>query len=363
MYAKSVAALAAFVASASAFSIAPGGLAPSAFRGNAVATAPAGPRGRAVGPVMASTKELRDRVGSVKNTKKITSAMKLVAAAKVRRAQDAVLKTRPLSETLQKVLGGLIVRLKKDNFDSPLMQDRPVKKVLLVGITGDRGLCGGYNTYAIKKIETRAAELKAQGIDFDMICIGNKGNTYLRKRYNVIGNYAIGNAPTADEATEISDTILASFLAGECDRVELLYTKFVSLVSSEPAVRTMLPLSPTGIEAADDEIFMMTSKDGDFSVETTSADKVEPAKFPKDMIFEQDPEQILSAILPLYFNGQILRQMQESVASELAARMTAMQSATDNAGDLIKSLSQQMNRQRQAAITQEIAEIVAGANS
>ena len=125
----------------------------------------------------------------------------------------------------------------------------------------------------------------------------------------------------------------------------------------------MLPLSPTGIEAADDEIFMMTSKDGDFSVETTSANKVEPAKFPKDMIFEQDPEQILSAILPLYFNGQILRQMQESVASELAARMTAMQSATDNAGDLIKSLSQQMNRQRQAAITQEIAEIVAGANS
>merc|ERR1719201_409374 len=358
MYAKSVAALAAFVASASAFSIAPGGLAPSAFRGNAVATAPAGPRGRSIGPMMASVKELRDRVGSVKNTKKITSAMKLVAAAKVRRAQDAVLKTRPFSETLQKVLGGLIVRLKKDNFDSPLMQDRPVKKVLLVGITGDRGLCGGYNTYAIKKIEARAAELKEQGIDFDMICIGNKGNAYLRKRNN-----AIGNAPTADEATAISDTILASFLAGECDRVELLYTKFVSLVSSEPAVRTMLPLSPTGIEAADDEIFMMTSKDGDFSVETTSADKVEPAKFPKDMIFEQDPEQILSAILPLYFNGQILRQMQESVASELAARMTAMQSATDNAGDLIKSLSQQMNRQRQAAITQEIAEIVAGANS
>jgi len=245
-----------------------------------------------------------------------------------------------------------------------LLDQRPLPvQVLLVGITGDRGLCGGYNTYAIKKIETRAAELKEQGIDFDMICIGNKGNAYLRKRYNVIGNYAIGNAPTADEATAISDTILASFLAGECDRVELLYTKFVSLVSSEPAVRTMLPLSPTGIEAADDEIFMMTSKNGDFSVETTSADKVEPAKFPKDMIFEQDPEQILSAILPLYFNGQILRQMQESVASELAARMTAMQSATDNAGDLIKSLSQQMNRQRQAAITQEIAEIVAGANS
>lgn len=141
------------------------------------------------------------------------------------------------------------------------------------------------------------------------------------------------------------------------------YTKFTSLVASEPSVRTMLPLSPTGIESADDEIFMMTSKDGDFTVEKKSSDPVEPAQFPKDMIFEQDPEQILSAILPLYFNGQLLRQMQESVASELAARMTAMQAATDNASDLINLLTQQMNRQRQAAITQEIAEIVAGANS
>jgi len=352
------------VASASAFSIAPGGLAPSAFRGNAVNAAPAAPRARAAGPIMGgSIKELRDRVGSVKNTKKITSAMKLVAAAKVRRAQDAVLKTRPFSETLQKVLGGLIVRLKKDNFDSPLMQERPVNKVLIVGLTGDRGLCGGYNTYAIKKIETRAKELQKQGIDFDMICIGNKGNTYLKKRYNVIANYPIGNSPTAEEATKVSDTLLASYLAGDCDRVELCYTKFTSLVASEPSIRTMLPLNPTGLESEGDEIFMMTSKDGDFSLEKSSSDPVEPAKFPKDMIFEQDPEQILSAILPLYFNGQLLRQMQESVASELAARMTAMQSATDNASDLIKILTQQMNRQRQAAITQEISEIVAGANA
>jgi len=235
--------------------------------------------------------------------------------------------------------------------------------VLLVGITGDRGLCGGYNTYAIKKVETRANELKAQGIDFDMICIGNKGNTYLKKRFNVIANYAIGNAPTAAEATAISDSLLASYLAGDCDRVELMYTKFTSLVASEPSIRTMLPLNPTGLESEGDEIFLMTSKDGGFAVSKSSSEAVEPAQFPKDMIFEQDPEQILSAILPLYFNGQLLRQMQESVASELAARMTAMQSATDNASDLIKILTQQMNRQRQAAITQEISEIVAGANS
>ena len=113
-------------------------------------------------------------MNSVKNTRKITLAMKLVAAAKVRRAQDAVLKTRPFSETLQKVLGGLIQRLKKDNYDSPLMTERPVNKVLIVLMTGDRGLCGGYNTYAIKKAEDRIKELKAQNIPFDMVTIGNK---------------------------------------------------------------------------------------------------------------------------------------------------------------------------------------------
>jgi len=312
---------------------------------------------------MAAVKELRERVDSVKNTKKITSAMRLVAAAKVRRAQDAVLKTRPFSETLQKVLGGLIKQLKKEDFDSPLLQERPVKKVLLVSMTGDRGLCGGYNSYAIKKAEARIKELKAQGLDFDMVTIGGKGTQYFNKRYNVIKSYQIGNSPTAEQATEIADGLLASYLSGEVDRVELTYTRFTSLIASEPSVRTMLPLSPTGIESEGDEIFTMTSKDGQFAVDAKIAEPAKPEIFPKDMIFEQDPEQILSAILPLYFNGQLLRQMQESVASELAARMTAMQAASDNAKDLIKNLTLQLNRKRQAAITQEIAEIVAGANA
>jgi F-type H+-transporting ATPase subunit gamma len=290
----------------------------------------------------ANIRELRDRVNSVKNTRKITSAMRLVAAAKVRRAQDAVLKTRPFSETLQKVLGGLIVRLKRDNFESPLFAERPVSKVLLVIMTGDRGLCGGYNTFAIKKAEARIAELKKANIPFDLVTIGRKGTQYFSKRYNVVNNYAIGNAPTAAQATEISDALLATFLSGEADRVELLYTRFTSLIASEPSIRTMLPLSPTGIESEGDEIFLMTSKGGQFAVEAKTTEPAAPKVFPKDMIFEQDPEQILSAILPLYFNGQILRQMQESVASELAARMTAMQSASDNAKDLITDLSRQV---------------------
>jgi len=354
----------ALVGLASGFQITPGSLSPSAFRGQSLSPqlASSAPARARFTPVM-GIKDLRDRVESVKSTKKITSAMRLVAAAKVRRAQDAVLKTRPFSETLQKVLGGLIVRLKKDNFDSPLMADRDVKKVLLVAMTGDRGLCGGFNTYAIKKTESRIKELKDQGIEVDLVTIGNKGTQYFSKREAVVNSYAIGNSPTAEQATEIADSILASYLAGEADRVEFLYTSFTSLIASEPKVRTMLPLNPTGIETEGDEIFMMTSKDGQFSVESVKSEPVEPAKFPKDMIFEQDPEQILSAILPLYFNGQVLRQMQESVASELAARMTAMQSASDNASDLITSLTRQMNRERQAAITQELAEIVAGASA
>jgi F-type H+-transporting ATPase subunit gamma len=363
MFLRSLLAVLAAAGAADAFIGGPSpAIAPSAFRGDALNTA-ARPGRVAVGPVMAGIKELRERVDSVKNTKKITSAMRLVAAAKVRRAQDAVLKTRPFSETLQKVLGGLIERLQKDNFDSPLLTERPVNKVLIVAMSGDRGLCGGYNTYAIKKAEARVAELKEQGIDFDMITIGNKGTQYFGKRYNVIKSYAIGNTPTAEEATAIADNILATYLSGEADRVELVYTRFTSLIASEPSLRTMLPLSPTGIETEGDEIFTMTSKDGKFAVDATITEPAAPEEFPKDMIFEQDPEQILSAILPLYFNGQLLRQMQESVASELAARMTAMQAASDNAADLMKSLTLQMNRKRQAAITQEIAEIVAGANS
>merc|ERR1719443_930915 len=310
-----------------------------------------------------SVKDLRERVGSVKNTKKITSAMKLVAAAKVRRAQEAVLKSRPFSETLEAILGGLLKRLGKEGIDTPLLTARPVNKVLLVLMTGDRGLCGGYNTQAIKRAEDRIAQLEQTNTPFDMVCIGNKGNQYMKKRYNVVANYPMGNAPTAEESTKIADFLLASYLDADVDRVELVYTQFVSMVAAVPSIRTMLPLSPSGIETEGDEIFRLTSAGGDFSLEAEKLEKAKPAEFPADMIFEQEPDQLLRAILPLYFNGQVLRQRQECVASELAARMQAMQSASDNASELIGVITNQMNRQRQAAITQEISEIVAGANA
>merc|ERR1719343_1836354 len=305
---------------------------------------------------------IRDRIASVKNTKKITMAMKLVAAAKVRRAQDAVLATRPFSETLQSVFGGLISRLGSEAIDLPLLTQREVKKVTLAVVTGDRGLCGGYNSFMIKKAEARFKELKDQGIDVDMVLIGVKGVSYFERRgYPIRKTFDCGQNPNAKEALAISEELLNTFLGGETDAIELLYTKFVSLIASTPSVRTLVPFSASDITQQGDEVFQLTSSGGDFGVERAELDVAEPQEFPNDMIFEQDPLQIVNSILPLYVNGQVLRTLQESVASELAARMQSMQSASDNAGELAKKLSMEYNRARQAAVTQEILEIVAGA--
>merc|ERR1711966_236030 len=305
---------------------------------------------------------IRDRIKTVNNTKKITSAMKMVAAAKVRRAQDAVLATRPFSETLQSVFGGLIARLGGEAADLPLLTQREVNKVTLVVITGDRGLCGGYNSFMIKKAEARFAELKAQGIECDMVLIGKKGIKYSERRdYPIRKTFETGQNPDSKQALAISEELLNTFLAGEADAIEPLYTKFVSLINSAPSARTLVPFSASEITQKGDEVFSLTSSGGQFGVEREELDVAEPQEFPNDMIFEQDPVQIINAILPLYLNGQILRTLQESVASELAARMQSMQAASDNAGELAKNLSLQYNRARQASVTAEILEIVAGA--
>lgn len=320
-----------------------------------------------VGPVMGGKEAaLRTRISSVSNTRKITEAMRLVAAAKVRRAQQAVLATRPFSETLQSVFSGLISRLGNEAVDLPLLESREVKKVTLVVLSGDRGLCGGYNSFIIKKSQARITELEAQGVAVDVVTVGKKVSGHYRRRsdtVNVVGTYDMGQAPSAQEANTISEMLLSSYLAGETDCVEVMYTQFVSLIASTPSVRTMLPLSPSGIEAEGDEVFQLTTDKGEFAVTKDSKGPADAADFPKDMIFEQDPLQILNAILPLYINGQILRMLQESVASELAARMQAMQAASDNAKSLQTDLSREYNRARQAAVTQQIMEIVAGASA
>lgn len=313
---------------------------------------------------MANLKAIRDRINSVKNTRKITEAMRLVAAAKVRRAQEQVTATRPFADRLAQVLHGLQARLQFEDIDLPLLQQREVKKVGMLVISGDRGLCGGYNTNVIRRGETRASELSAAGIGYTYVLVGRKAVQYFERRNQPVDATFTGleQIPTAEESSRISDELLSLFLSGTVDRVELVYTKFVSLVSSRPVIQTLLPLDPQGLEAQDDEIFRLITRAGQMQVEREKVAPVDRA-LPKDMLFEQDPSQILDALLPLYLNNQVLRALQEAAASELASRMTAMNNASDNASELVKSLTLDYNKARQAAITQEISEVVSGAEA
>merc|ERR1711990_27002 len=283
----------------------------------------------------ASGKEMRDRIASVNGTKKITEAMKLVAAAKVRRAQDAVINARPFSESLVKVLFAINTRLAGEDVDVPLCNVRPVKTVLL------------------------------------LVCTGKKGGVYFKRRpqYDIVKRFDMGQSPTTEEAQTIADEVYSEFVGEEVDKVELVYSRFVSLIAADPSIQTLLPMSKEGeicdvngqcLDAKEDIMFTLTSEDGKFAVKGTPVE-TEVAGFEGVMQFEQDPNQILDALLPLYMNSQILRALQESLASELAARMNAMSTASDNAKDLKKNLSLVYNHARQAKITSEIIELVAGA--
>jgi len=309
--------------------------------------------------------ELRNRIKSVSNTQKITTAMRLVAAAKVRRAQAAVLAGRPFSEALQGIFGNLITEVSKEDIEElPLLKAREVSKVTLVVLAGDRGLCGGFNTYAIKKSEARLRELREKKIDVELVVVGKKPAVHFKRRTTPISNtFIMGQAPTSAESNAITTYLTNRYLSGETDSVEFVYTKFLSLIASSPQIRTVLPLKLRGIETEGDEIFMLTTKQGKLALErapSTPAGEVDRRGY---MSYEQDPLIIFNAVLPLYLNGQILRMLQESVASELAARMTAMGAASDNAKNLKKDLSRKYNRARQASVTNEILEIVAGADA
>jgi F-type H+-transporting ATPase subunit gamma len=313
---------------------------------------------------MANLKDIRDRISSVKNTRKITEAMRLVAAAKVRRAQEQVLRSRPFADRLARVLQNLESRLAFENTDSPLLATREVRKITLLSVTGDRGLCGGYNSQVIKKTELRFAELNRQGYEVDLVLLGRKAITYFTNRsYPIQATFTgLEQVPTAADANKVASEILADFLSGATDRVEIIYTKFINLVSSSPVSQTLLPLDPQDIADPDDELFRLVTKDGKLTVETVEVANTQAA-LPSDFVFEQGPEKLLNALLPLYLNNQLLRALQEAAASELANRMTAMNNASDNAKALAKTLTLDYNKARQAAITQEILEVVAGSGT
>lgn len=317
-------------------------------------------------------RKVRDRIDSVKNIQRITESVKMVAAAKVRRAQEAVISGRPFAVAVVDFLYSLYEYLQFEDIGSPLLDVRPVKKVALVVLTGEKGLCGSFNNAVINRTESRIAELEELGVDYSLVIIGERGNSYFKRRGYVVKKFIqIKSFPTAKEAQIVADYVYSQFVSEEADKVELVYSKFMSFIRCDPVIQTLLPLSMKGeildtngncVDAMEDELFRLTTKQGKLTVErdrvTAKREGISPL-----MEFEQDPILILDAMLPLYLNSQILRGLQESLASELASRMMAMKAATDNAVDLRKSLLMDYNRGRQMKITGEISEIVSAADA
>ena len=278
-------------------------------------------------------KEIRRRIRSVEATQKITSAMKMVAAAKLRRAQTRAEAGRPYSDAIRDVLRTLASQ--SGHASSPLLERREVRRVGYVVITGDRGLSGPYNSSVIRALH--ADEGQGGVAAPQLVIVGRKGVDHFRRRsYDIRTTFVnIGDTPGYALASEIGKVAVDAFVEAEVDEVRLVYTRFVTAMTQRPVVDTLLPISPP--EALEEET-------------TGSA-----------YLFEPDEESVLDLLLPTYVGSLVYAALLESKASEQGARMTAMDSATRNAGDLIRSLVLLRNRARQAAITKEIAEIVGGA--
>ena len=277
----------------------------------------------------ANIKEIKSRIKGVQSTHKITKAMEVVSSTKFKRYSKLVGESRPYSEAMDGILRNIATGIKNEK--NPLFDGKAeVKKIGVVLMTSDRGLCGGFNSQANKALE----RLKAENPDkkVSIIAVGKKGRDYCKKRdYDLKGEY-IQLIPENmfDKAKEISENIVDFYLEGIFDEVYIIYSKFVSVISSNLTTKRLIP------------------------IEKVESDSNEP------YIFEPSAEYILSTLLPKYLNIVLYQSILDNTASEHAARKTAMKSATDNANDLVESLTLQFNRARQAAITQEIAEIVSG---
>ncbi len=289
---------------------------------------------------MASLLDMRRRIKSVKNTQQITKAMKMVAAAKLKRATDRVTAARPFAQKMSEVLGNLSARV-GDEFSSPLLNERGDEKYLLVLVSADKGLCGGFNANLMKATQLFLRE--NSGKQTEMIPVGRKARDFFRRREMTFVAEYVGLTGSGrvehSEAVAIADKIIKTFTEDESlDKVFLVFTQFKTVMSQEVKVEQLLPISRIAPEQN----------------ETQNTAEAE-------YIYEQPASEIFGKLLPKQVETQIYRAMLESVASEQGARMTAMDSASKNAGELIDTLTLNMNRIRQAAITKEIIEVVSGA--
>lgn len=287
--------------------------------------------------------DIRRRIKSVKNTQQITKAMKMVSAAKLKRAQDRVVTARPFADKMSEVLGGLADRTDED-FHHPLLDARGNERYLLILVTADKGLCGAFNTNLIKGAQAFIRDNQDKQID--ILAIGRKGRDFFRRRNaNIVGEYigVTGKGRVEfTEALEIAGDVIKRFSENaEIDKAFVLYNEFKSVLQQRVVTEQLLPVArtPSG-----------TSEAG---VTDQSVNLV-------DYIYEQAPAEIFARLLPRLVETQIFRALLESIASEQGARMTAMDSASKNARELIDSLTLNMNRVRQAAITNEIIEVVSG---
>lgn len=283
---------------------------------------------------MANLKEIRNRITSISSTMQITSAMKMVSAAKLKKAQDAITAMRPYSDKLTELLQGLSASLEGDG-GSEYAAKRPVNKVLVVAITSNRGLCGAFNSNIIKQSNSLVSgEYSGKQVDF--LTIGKKGNDILRKRHNVLADHStVFDNLTFDKVAGIAEQLMRLFITGEYDRIELVYNKFKNAATQIVMTEQFLPI---------------TSAEGDNAIAA-------------DYIFEPSKEEIVKELIPKSLKTQLFKAIRDSFASEHGARMTAMHKATDNAAELRDELKLTYNKARQASITNEILEIVGGAEA
>ena len=293
---------------------------------------------------MASVQDIGRRVRSVKNTSKITKAMELVAAAKLRRAEARIVAMRPFAERMMELMAGT-ARAAGSVRQLPLLQRREISTVAIVPITGDRGLAGAFNGQVLRRAFALDRELRAEGMQTRWLVAGRKGRSTLTFRRVEIDSAWTGfsDAPSYADAQTIAHRLADLYTAEEVDRVVLVYNHFESALLQRVTTQDVLPVAEDLLES-DEEERREDALRGDF-------------------IYEPEPEEILARLVPVYLETEIYRALLESSASEQGARMTAMRNASKNAGELIDRLTLEMNRARQAAITQEILEVVAGADA
>jgi len=294
---------------------------------------------------MAKPRELRRRIKSVQSTRKITKTMELVATSKLKRAQDRVIAARPYAAALAEVIADLYAPELAERF--PLLRQpdpgrKPGGRVALILITANRGLCGAFNANLIREARRRIEQLEAEGATVELHLIGKKGITYFKfaKRPAASQRIDVGDKPTAAQAVDIVTPLIAQFESGALDAVDIVFSQFKSAVSTPPTTLRVLPIAPP-----------------------RAAEGGRGRQKAANYILKPSAEAILEQLLPLYVRNQVYRALVETAAAFLGAQRTAMKNATDNAGEMLDLLQRTFNRARQAQITQELAEIVGGAEA